>query len=81
MAIVIKGDQLVGADGRWIGLTPSRTGIRITAGGYLGLTIAWVEGLEINILGAVVGLDFRRLGLKVPGLGCVSYLNGGAAKG
>lgn len=68
-------------DGRWIGLTPSRTGIRITAGGYLGLTIAWVEGLEINILGAVVGLDFRRLGLKVPGLGCVSYLNGGAAKG
>jgi hypothetical protein len=29
-------------------------------GGYLGLTIGWVEGLEINFLGAVVGLDIRR---------------------
>jgi Protein of unknown function (DUF3750) len=68
-------------DGRWIGLTPSRTGIRITGAGYVGLTMAWVEGLEINILGAVVGVDFRRLGLKVPGLGRVSYLSGGPAKG
>jgi len=68
-------------DGRWIGLTPSRTGIRITADGYFGLTLAWVEGLEINILGAVVGLDLRRPGLKVPGLGRVSFLNGGAVQG
>lgn len=68
-------------DGRWIGLTPSRTGIRITADGYFGLTLAWVEGLEINILGAVVGLDLRSPGLKVPGLGRLSFLSRGPVKG
>lgn len=58
-------------DGRWIGWTPSRTGIRISLGGFAGLTLAWVEGLEINILGAVVGIDFLRPALKLPGLGRV----------
>jgi hypothetical protein len=58
-------------DGRWIGLTPSRTGIRINLKGYFGVTLGWVEGLEINILGAVAGLDLRRPGLKLPGLGRV----------
>ena len=57
------------ADGRWIALTPSRTGVRLSLGGYGGLTIAWVEGLEINLLGAVVGLDLRRPALQLPGLG------------
>ena len=39
-------------DGRWIGPTPSRTGIRLNLGGYAGLTLGWVEGLELNLLGA-----------------------------
>lgn len=56
-------------DGRWIGLTPSGTGIRANLGGYFGVTLGWVEGLEVNILGAVAGLDFRCPGLKLPGLG------------
>ncbi|GJE57515.1 DUF3750 domain-containing protein [Methylobacterium thuringiense] len=56
-------------DGRWVGPTPSGTGFRINLGGYLGLTLGWVEGLEVNILGAVAGLDIRRPGLKLPGLG------------
>jgi len=56
-------------DRRWIGLTPSRSGIRFTLGGYAGLTLAWVEGLEINLLGAVIGLDLRRPAIKLPGLG------------
>jgi hypothetical protein len=55
--------------GEWFGLTPSRTGAFASAGGYLGLTIGWVEGLEINFLGAVLGLDIRRPALKLPGLG------------
>jgi hypothetical protein len=63
-------------DGRWIGLTPSQTGIRINASGYFGLTLGWVEGLELNILGAVVGIDFRRPALKLPGLGCVGFTHG-----
>ena len=56
-------------DGRWLGLTPSGTGVRMNLGGYLGLTLGWVEGIEVNILGAVAGLDLRRPGLKLPGLG------------
>ena len=56
-------------DGRWLGLTPSRTGVRLTLGGYAGVTLGWVEGLEINILGAAAGLDLRRPALRLPGLG------------
>ncbi|MCJ8142492.1 DUF3750 domain-containing protein [Ancylobacter sp. A5.8] len=56
-------------DGRWIGLAPSQTGVRLSLGGYAGLTLAWVEGLEINVLGAVAGLDLRRPGIKLPGFG------------
>ena len=50
-------------------MTPSGTGAYASAGGYLGLTIGWVEGLEVNFLGAVVGLDIRRPALKLPGIG------------
>jgi len=58
-------------DGRWVGPTPSGTGFRINLGGYVGLTVAWVEGVEVNLLGAVAGFDLRRPGLKLPGLGRV----------
>ena len=56
-------------DGRWIGLTPSRTGIRLTLDGYLGLTIGWVEGVELNVAGGVIGLDIRKPAIKLPGVG------------
>jgi hypothetical protein len=56
-------------DGGWYGLTPSRTGVRLTFDGYFGVTLGWVEGLELNILGAVIGLDLRRPAIKLPGLG------------
>ena len=56
-------------DGRRFGPTPSGTGLRLNVGGYLGLTLGWVEGIEINVLGAVWGLDLRRPGLKLPALG------------
>jgi hypothetical protein len=52
-------------DGRWLRPTPSRTGFTLRLGGYAG----WVEGPEINILGAVAGLDLRRPAIKLPGLG------------
>jgi hypothetical protein len=55
--------------GEMFGLTPSGTGIRASLGGYVGLTLGWVEGLEINVLGAVLGLDIRRPAIKLPGLG------------
>jgi hypothetical protein len=57
------------SDGRWVGLTPSRTGLRFTLDGYAGVSIGWVEGIEVNFLGGVVGIDIRRPALKLPGLG------------
>jgi hypothetical protein len=56
-------------DGRWIGITPSGTGAFATLAGYIGLTVGWIEGLELNFFGAVLGLDVRRPALKLPGLG------------
>jgi len=56
-------------DGRWLRWAPSGTGIRLSLGGYAGLTLALVEGIEVNILGAVAGFDLRRPALKLPGLG------------
>jgi hypothetical protein len=55
--------------GAWIGRTASGTGVFASLGGYLGLTIGWVEGVELNFLGAVLGLDLRRPALKFPGIG------------
>jgi len=63
----------IGKDFPWsgeaFGRTPSGTGVRATLGGYLGLTVGWVEGLEINFLGAVFGFDIRRPAIKLPGIG------------
>ncbi len=56
-------------DSHIFGLTPSGTGIQLSLGGLLGCTIGWVEGIEVNVLGAVLGLDLRRPAIKLPGLG------------
>ena len=60
-------------DGDMFALTPSATGVRISLGGYLGLTIGWVEGIEINFLGAVLGIDVRRPAVKLPALGRLGF--------
>lgn len=57
------------AAGDFVGLTPSRTGIQVQLGGYLGVTLGWVEGVELNVLGLVTGFDLRRPALKLPGWG------------
>lgn len=56
-------------DGRWIALTPSKTGLRFTLGGYGGLTVGWFEGVELNVLGAIFGVELRRPAINLPGLG------------
>jgi hypothetical protein len=56
-------------DGEWFGWTPSGTGLRATLGGYLGVTVGWLEGVELNVLGAVLGIDIRRPAIKIPGIG------------
>ncbi len=63
-------------DGRALRRTASGTGLRLSLGGYLALTAGWVEGLELSLLGLVVGLDLRRPALKLPGLGRVGMVPG-----
>lgn len=58
-------------DGLYAGLTDSRTGLEINLSGYAGLKIGWVEGIEVNLLGLVAGLDLRHPGVKLPGFGRV----------
>jgi len=53
----------------WIGWTPSRTGIQLSLGGLFGLSVGWIEGIEMNLLGLVAGIDLRRPALKIPGWG------------
>lgn len=53
----------------YAGLTDSRTGVEIGAFGLFGVKLGWIEGLEVNVLGLVAGLDFRLPALKLPGFG------------
>jgi hypothetical protein len=54
-------------DRSWISSTV--TGFRATLGGYLTLTVGWIEGIEFSLFGGVIGLDIRRPAIKLPGLG------------
>jgi len=51
--------------------TPSGTGWQVSLAGLLGATLARDEGVELNVLGLVVGFDWRRPAVKVPGIGRV----------
>jgi hypothetical protein len=53
----------------YLGRTDSGTGIEASLWGIAGIKLGWVEGLEVNLLGLVVGLDLRRPALKLPGFG------------
>lgn len=60
-------------NGFYAGLTDSRTGVEINLNGLAGLKLGWVEGLEVNLLGLVAGLDVRHPGVKLPGFGHVGF--------
>lgn len=51
------------------GFTPTRTGVQVSLLGVLGVSVGWIEGIEVNVLGLVAGLDWRRPALKLPGFG------------
>ena len=62
----------VGRDFRpwpYVGLTDSGTGVEASLWGVLGVKLGWVEGVEVNVLGLVAGLDLRNPGVKLPGFG------------
>ncbi len=56
-------------DGAWLATAPSGNGIQLSLGGLLGLIAAPQEGIELNLLGLALGLDFSPPALKLPGLG------------
>ncbi len=62
----------------YIGLTDSGTGVEISAFGVFGIKVGWVEGIEINVLSLVAGVDLRRPGLKIPGFGRIGLDVAGA---
>ena len=45
------------------------SGVQLSLVGLLGLTLGLREGVEVNVLGLVVGLDFAHPALKLPGIG------------
>ena len=46
--------------------------------GLLGVKAGWVEGVELNLLGLVAGLDLRHPAVKLPGFGRIGIDNGTA---
>jgi hypothetical protein len=60
-------------DGFYAGATNSRTGIEFNLWGYAGVKLGWVEGIEVNLLGLVAGLDLRYPAVKLPGYGRIGF--------
>jgi hypothetical protein len=54
---------------RIISPTPSGTGVQLSLFGILGVMAGPDEGLELNVLGLVTGIDLRHPALKLPGIG------------
>jgi hypothetical protein len=59
--------------GPYLGLSDSGTGLEASLWGALGVKLGWVEGVEVNFLGLVVGLDVRHPALKLPGFGRLGF--------
>src|SRR3954453_8235161 len=57
----------------YLGLTDSGTGIEASLGGVLGVKVGWVEGIELNVIGLVAGVDLRHPALKLPGFGRIGF--------
>ena len=56
-------------NGQLAGMAPSGTGVQLSLGGLLGFTLARDEGVELNLLGLVFGVDPLDLAIKLPGIG------------
>jgi hypothetical protein len=75
-AAVTLPANAIGRDFRpwpYAGWTDSGTGVELNLWGVLGLKLGWVEGIEINVLGLVAGLDLRHPGVKLPGFGRLGF--------
>jgi len=55
--------------GQIVTRTPSGTGYQVSLLGVLGAAVGADEGLELNVLGFVFGIDPRHAAVKLPGIG------------
>jgi Protein of unknown function (DUF3750) len=58
-------------DGAVLGRTGSGTGVEASLYGVLGLKVGRVEGVELNVLSLVAGVDAQHPALKIPAFGRV----------
>jgi hypothetical protein len=61
-------------DGKFFAPAVSHTGYEISLWGIFSLTLAKEEGLEINLLGLVYGINPMHLSIKLPCIGEISLL-------
>lgn len=59
------------AFGEFFAPTPSGTGYQLSLFGLFGVSAGPDDGVELNVLGLVLGVDLRRPALKLPGIGRV----------
>jgi hypothetical protein len=59
--------------GPYVGLSDSGTGVEANLWGFVGFKLGWVEGVEVNLLGLVAGIDIRNPALKLPGFGRLGF--------
>jgi hypothetical protein len=57
--------------GEFVARAPSGTGYQVSLAGLLGALAGADEGIELNVLGLVVGIDLRSPAVKLPGIGRV----------
>lgn len=55
--------------GDLVGISESGTGVQLSVFGLLGLTMGLGEGIEFNLLGLSMGVDFLRPAIKLPLVG------------
>jgi len=56
-------------DGAVFGPAPSGTGYQLSLFGLAGILVARAEGIEVNLLGLNLGIDFAAPAIKLPGIG------------
>ena len=69
------------ADGHWFVPAHDGRGMRLSLGGYAGLVVGGVEGIEVNFMGTVAGFDPATWTLKVPGWGAIRLAQSASAPG
>ena len=70
-AIAIGKDYLEG--GRLVTVAPGGRGFQLSLFGLAGVIVGVEEGVEVNLLGLVFGIDPLRPAIKLPGIGRIGF--------